>query len=93
MRTITAILVLSLSACAFSLSAFGADNARTTIPDCGAASVRIFNGPEFDGTIYLHETDARVSRAVVRTVRQISARGQTPAVCSVNGIASAIVSE
>jgi hypothetical protein len=93
MKTMIAILVLSLSACAFSLSAFGSDNARTTIPDCSAASVRIFNGPAFDGTVYLHDSDVRVPSDVVRTVKTIAASGRTPAICTIWGIPSAIVSE
>jgi hypothetical protein len=60
--------------------------AKDALPPCGRASMVIYNGKAFDGTVYLHDTDIALDALTVRHVRQLAVDGQIPALCQVNGL-------
>jgi hypothetical protein len=60
--------------------------AKDALPPCGRASMVIYNGKAFDGTVYLHDTDLTLDSMTVKHVRQLAVDGQIPALCQVNGL-------
>jgi hypothetical protein len=81
MRSIIIALALALlgsSAIASASETYGVN----TLPSCDSpAKVVIFHGESFEGTVYLHDADVKLSQSAVYAVRQIAEIGQIPVVC------------
>ena len=78
----SALSLLSLvsTASATTFQGNGVTHARYSLPACDSAQISIFNGPTFDGVVYLHETDVQLSAKQTAAVRAIALQG-TPAIC------------
>lgn len=63
-----------------------ADFAKDALPPCDRATMAIFNAAEFDGWIYLHDTDIKLDAMQVKAIKALAQDGQLPAVCQVNSI-------
>jgi hypothetical protein len=85
-NTLKTLSFIAISTALLCSSVFAAteDNARDSIPACDKTQIAIFNGASFDGNVYLHETDVKLSPRQTATVRALAAQG-TPAICLDNG--------
>jgi hypothetical protein len=83
MRSIIIALALLVSSSAIASETYGVN----TLPSCdSSAKIVIFHGESFEGTVYLHDADVRLSKVNTYAVRQIAEIGQTPVVCQDSGI-------
>jgi hypothetical protein len=78
MSSIIIALALLVSSSAIASETYGVN----TLPSCdSAAKVVIFHGESFEGVIFLHDADVKLSKSAVYAVRQIATIGQIPVVC------------